>query len=151
MDPRLQKIARALAGGCLETIAKAVFTHTDLRELILVKVLHLVNEECATICRKTVGTDQASLFRRIPLATLEEFKWDACVKELETNCPFLYRLFTTVVKYSDHRNKVKCGSRHIPGVCTSIAALLKERNREMCGVQTYVSLVLFNKVEKKVC
>ena len=30
--------------------------------------------------------------------------------------------------------------------------ILKERNREMCGVQTFLSLVLFNShVQKKVC
>ena len=111
----------------METVAKAVFVHPDLRDLILGKVLHLVREECSAICRKNSGPDQVSLFRRMPLSTLQEFKRAACVQELETKCPFLYRPFTTVVKYNDHRNKVRCGS-NIPGVCMSIAALLKERN-----------------------
>ena len=39
-----------------------------------------------------------------------------------------------------------------PGLCTAVAILLKERNRVMCGVQSYVSSVLFsNNIHKKVC
>lgn len=30
----------------------------------------------------------------------------------------------------------------------SIAALLKEQNREMCGIQTYISLVPFKNAQK---
>lgn len=151
MDPLLQKVARALAGGCLETVARAVFAHTALRNLLLGKVVHLVNDECATICRKNSGSEQVSLFRKMPFSALQEFKWAACVTELEDKCPFLYRLFTTIVSHSDHRNTNKCGSNHIPGVCMCIAVLLKERNREMSGIQTYISLALFNRVPKKVC
>ena len=92
-----------------------------------------------------------SLFRKMPFSALQEFKWAACVTELEDKCPFLYRLFTTIVSHSDHHNTNKCGSNHIPGVCMCIAVLLKERNREMSGIQTYISLALFNRVQKKVC
>ena len=42
MDHDLQKIARALAGGCVDSVAKAVFAHSALRERILLKVLDLV-------------------------------------------------------------------------------------------------------------
>ena len=151
VDPLLHKIARALAGGCLETVARAVFAHTALRNLLLGKVVHLVSEECAALCRKSSGSEQVSLFRKMPLSALQEFKWAACVKELEDKCLFLYRLFTTIVGHNDHCNMAKCGSNHVPGVCMCIAVLLKERNREMTGIQTYVSLALFNRVQKKVC
>ena len=46
----------------------------------------------------------------------------------------------------------KKGDAQYPGLCTAVAVLLKERNRVMCGVQSYVSSVLFStKFHKKVC
>ena len=149
VDCDLQKVARALAGGCVKSVAKAVFAHSALREQVLLKVLDLVNTECAALCRKT-GTEGLSPFRQLPLANLEEFSWDPYIQELKLRGPFMYQLFSTLVKHSDHRNRTKCGSKHIPGICMAIATLLKERNREMSGVQTYVSLVLFNHVQKHV-
>ena len=59
MDHDLQKMSRALAGGCLDSVAKAVFAHSALRERT--KVLDLVNSECAALCRKT-GADGPSPF-----------------------------------------------------------------------------------------
>ena len=130
-------------------MARAVFAHSTLREQVLLKVLDLIDSECAALCRKA-GTDDQSPFRRLPLEKLEEFKWDTYIQELQCRGPFLLRLFSTLVKHNDHRNKTKKGLAHTPGICMSIAALLKERNREMTGVQTYVSLVLFNHVQKHV-
>ena len=64
--------------------------------------------------------------------------------------PFLLKLFRTLVQHNEHRNMTKQGPKHTPGICMSIAALLQKRNREMTGIQTYVSLVLFNQVQKQV-
>ena len=149
MDHDLQKIARALAGGCIDSVAKAVFAHSALREQILLKVLDLVNSECAALCRKT-GADGPSPFRRLPLKNVEEFSWDIYIQELKLRGPFLLKLFRTLVQHNEHRNMTKQGPKHTPGICMSIAALLQERNREMTGIQTYVSLVLFNHVQKQV-
>ena len=88
MDHDLQKIARALAGGCVDSVAKAVFAHSVLRERILLKVLDLVNSECATLCRKT-GADGPSPFRRLPLKNVEELSWDIYIQELKLRGPFL--------------------------------------------------------------
>ena len=56
-----------------------------------------------------------------------------------------------IVNRNDYRNQHKQGERHHPGICMAIATLLKERNHEMCGVQTYLSLVLFSsRVHKEV-
>ena len=150
IDSGLQKVARALAGGCINSVARAVFAHSALREQVLLKVLDLVDSECAALCRKT-GPSGPSPFRRLPVEKMEEFSWDIYTQELKLRGPFLFRIFSTLVKHNDHRNKSKQGSTHTPGICMSIATLLKERNREMTGVQTYVSLVLFNHVQKQVC
>ena len=57
-----------------------------------------------------------------------------------------YRVVT-----SDHRNEQKRADYHNPGICMSTAVLLKERNREIVGVQTHISLALFtSRVNKDV-
>ena len=108
-------------------MAKAVFAHSALRERILLKVFDMVNSECATLCQKT-GANGPSPFRQLPLKNLEEFSWDIYIQELKLRGPFLFQLFNTLVKYNDHRNMTKQSSKHIPDICMSIAALLKERN-----------------------
>ena len=135
MDHDLHKIARALAGGCVDSVAKAVFAHSALREQIPLKVLDLVNSECAALCRKT-GADGPSTFRRLPLKNVEEFSWDIYIQELKLRGPFLLKLFRTLVQHNEHRNMTKQGPKHTPDICMSIAALLQERNREMTGIQT---------------
>ena len=149
VDHDLQKIARALAGGCVDSVAKAVFAHSALRERILLKVLDLVNSECSALCRKT-GADGPSPFRQLPLKNVEEFSWDIYIQELKLRSPFLLKLFRTLVQHNEHRNMTMQGPKHTPGICMSIAALLQECNREMAGIQTYVSLVLFNHAQKQV-
>ena len=77
--------------------------------------------------------------------------WIGCTDELQRKAPVLLRVFSKIVSSNDHRNQQKCGDRHLPGICTAIAVLLKERNREMNGIQRMVSLVLFtSRVQKQV-
>ena len=80
------------------------------------------------------------------------FQWSQLVDELATNAPTLLCLLTAIVTHSDHRNQLKVSSAHHPGLCMCVAVLLKERNREMCGVQSIISLLLYQShVEKQVC
>ena len=89
-------------------------------------------------------------FHRLPLKNVEEFSWDIYIQELKLRGPFLLKLFRTLVQHNEHRNMTKQGPKHTPGICMSIAALLQEHNREITGIQTYVSHVLFNDVQKQV-
>ena len=144
LQESLVKVGAALAGGHASSIAKAVFAHSQLREHILLKVLDLICEESATLCKR----NPASSFRRIPIDSLSMFCWEHYYKELDHKAPILSRM----VKHNDHRNSKKKGTHHLPAVCMAIAILLKERNREMCGVQSLLSLVLFEShVQKRVC
>ena len=128
-------MSRALAGGCLDSVAKAVFAHSNSALRERTKVLDLVNSECAALCRKT-GADGPSTFRRLPLKNVEEFSWHIYIQELKLRGPFLLKLFRTLVQHNEHRNMTKQGPKHTPGICMSIAALLQERNQEMTGIQT---------------
>ena len=150
IDHCLTKIGRNLAGGHIPSIAKSIFAHAGLREALLLKVMDQIGSECGGVCRR--NTETPSLFQSLEVGKLDGFCWSDCISELQTKCPMLLRLLTSVVSSNDHRNAQKHSSSHHPGLCTAIAIILKERNREMCGVQTFLSLVLFNShVQKKVC
>ena len=67
------------------------------------------------------------------------FQWSALIDDLSVKAPILYRILSSVVAHSDSRNKVKLDAAHAPGLCMTTAVLLKERKREICGVQSIVS------------
>lgn len=137
----LIKIGRVLAGGHIPTIARAVFNHAPLKEEIMLKVLDAASNECGELCRK--GPNNTSCFRNIPLGKMEEFEWAQCIEELHKKAPMLLRLLSSIVQHNDHRNTSKRGDRHNPGISMAVAVLLKERNREMCGLQSLIALLLF--------
>ena len=149
LDDSLCKLGRALAGGNLSTISKLVLAHNDLREQILLRVIEMIDRECACLCQRAASPP--SIFRKIPIKSLAEFQWSGCIDELLRKAPVLLRVFSKIVSSNDHRNQQKRGDRHQPGICTAIAVLLKERNREMNGLQRMLSLVLFtSRVQKQV-
>ena len=134
-------------------MAKAVFAHYTLKKKFIEKVVEIVREECALMC----GRSRTPLFRRLPVDKAEGFSFTDCISELERMFPTLLRLLTSVVTANDARNaktRVKFRKKsihHYPGICTAAAILLKERNRELCGVQTHIALVLYHSnVKKKV-
>lgn len=53
-------------------MARAVFAHSALREQVLLKVLDLVDSECAALCQKT-GPDGPSPFCQLPVEKMEFF------------------------------------------------------------------------------
>ena len=65
------------------------------------------------------------------------------ISELQTRAPFLFKLLSKIVIHSDKRNQHKHGTVHHPGICVAVATILKERNKSMVGLQTLVSLLLF--------
>lgn len=71
--------------------------------------------------------------------------------DLESKAPTIFKIFSLIVSHSDHRNEVKKGAYHRLSICMAVATLLKERNREMCGRQSLISVALFaSQVQKKV-
>ena len=121
--------------------------HKGLYEIVVHKVFTLIDDECAALCRRA----EPSSFRKTPLNEMQDFKWSKYVEEMEEKSPLLLKLFKIIVGRSDSRNNLKRGSNHYPGICMAVAVLLKERNREMVGVQMYISLVLFTShVQKQV-
>ena len=141
------KVGRALASGHLPSLAKAVMKHEALSELIVSHITKKVDNECNSLCQRSVP----SIFRKVPVSQMTEFKWELCVEELKKSAPLMFQILSTITSKNDTRNKSKRGSAHYPGLCFACSVLLKERNREMCGIQSIVSLFLMvSGVEKKV-
>ena len=147
VSPELKKVTKALAGGNIQSISRAVFSNPRHRDEAVVQVSRIVDEECAVLCSK----NPVSLFRSMTLEQAESFSWTQAVDELKTKAPTLYHILDLAVTHSSRRNKQKKGERQFPGLCMSVAILLKERNRMMCGIQSYVSSALFSSHIQKVC
>ncbi len=127
-----------------------MFSVTALRELLIQKFISLLNDECSALCRKS--GDVPSLFRKFPVDADEPFSCERCIDELRVKAPNLLMLLFFLVSRSDHRNKTKKAEKHHPGICMALSVLLKERNREMSALQSFLSLVLFSsRVNRKVC
>lgn len=123
------------------SIAKAVLGVDDMKEAIITQLLGVLNEECRQLCRKS--DTQSPPFRSIPVDKLVEFKWESMTAELQSRAPLLYKILHSLTTRNDHRNVVKTGAAHFPGICFAAAILLKERNREMCGLQSMISLLMY--------
>lgn len=134
------KLTRALLGGDPVSIGKAALAVDGVREAIITQLLGTLNRECGTLCRK----HPESPFRKIPVDKLAGFKWSDMMTELDRDAPLLLRIIHCLVARNDARNKSKAGPARHPGICTAVAIILKERNREMCGLQSLLSLLMYS-------
>ena len=124
-----------------------MFRHPQLKEQLIDKVLDLIEGECSLLCSRS----QRGPFRCAQVTELDTFNWEHYIHEMEQKSPILLRLLKLIVSHSDHRNQQKRAEHHVPGICITTAVMLKERNREMVGVQTHISLALFtSRVHKQV-
>ena len=143
-------VVRQLIGGHAPSIASVVMGMRDVKEALLSIFTDTISDECKTLCRNL--PDHISQFRSIPVTKLVEFTWVGLIEELEAKAPTLVHLITAIVSHRDHLNKSKVGTAHYPGICAVAALLLKERNREMCGLQSLVSVMMYLcHCEKQVC
>lgn len=150
VSSELEKLARAVAGDNVKSVCRAVFAIPHLREELVSRVTRTIDDECAFLCTKRV--ELMSLFRSMSLRQAECFLWAQAIAELESKAPTLYTILNSIVTHSASRNKFKKGESQYPGICMAVAILLKERNKQMCGLQSYLSSVLFStKLHKKVC
>lgn len=108
----------------------------------------MINDECLELCKKS----PPSMFRKIHISELHKFQWQSLIDKLQIRAPILLKVFQVITSHSDSRNELKFGNVHFPAICMAIGILLKERNRQMCGVQKMLSLLLFKSgVQKQVC
>ena len=128
----------------MASISAAVYSCTALRDLLLKIILTTIDAELVDLCKRNTP----SMFCRLSIDAID---WSYCISQLELKAPTLLEMITTLVSKNDGRNKFKSGSGHFPGMCTAIAIILKERNREMCSIQMLLSLLMFtSRVQKQV-
>ena len=145
LNPNLSRIGRTLAGGHAPSIAKAVFAHPHLWELVIAKVLDLVTTECNTLCCRS--SENPSIFRSVPIESLERFSWEDCAQELKVKAPVLFQLLVTAVSHNDHRNTHKQGCHHLPlpwnmhGCCSSSSG--EEQEDVWCSNNAFFGPVQF--------
>ena len=100
----------------------------------------VVCDEFLDLCRKA----EPSIFQKCHPDTYLTFKWDDYLLELETKAPVFLQFCRAIVEHGGHRNeRKKKGRVHLPAICMTVAVLLNERNREMVGLQTCISLLLY--------
>ena len=107
LNPSLSRIGRALAGGNLAAISRAVFACEGLRDVVVQKIIATLDAELVQLCKRNMNPP--SLFRRVPIDALSEFRWCNCIAELNLKAPLLLQLVTSLVSKNDGRNKQKCG------------------------------------------
>ena len=142
-------IVEGLLMGHAPTTVTAIMRIEELKKAMFTHLLQTLSNECSSLCQKTGGS---SLFRKISLMSLSSDMWNGFMNELESKAPTLLHILVALVSFSDLRNISKVGTSHHPSICAAVAVLLKERNREMCGLQSLVSVLLYScHCEKQVC
>lgn len=71
------------------------------------------------------------------------------ISDLQSEAPVLFKLLTCVVSHSDKGNAHKHRIVHYPAISMAVATVLKERNKNMIGMQILLSLLLFKSCAQK--
>lgn len=135
------EIAWSLANNDPLSFASGIMRVKSLQEAVFLYMLEVFCTECNELCKLVGG---ASLFRKLPVTDMANIKWEDFILELDSKAPNLLHALLTIVSPRDDKNSTKVGSAHFPGLCTAVALLLKERNREMCGIQSLVSTLMYS-------
>ena len=104
---------RALAGGHITSVAKAIVKHSALREAVFLLFLDELDAECSKLCKRS----ELSAFRKLPVSKMSEFKWKVLIDELSSKAPMMLQILCTLTSANDHWNKHKSGSVHQPVIC----------------------------------
>lgn len=135
------EIAWNLANDDALSFASGIMKVESLQEAVFSCLLEVFCSECNNLCKLVGGS---SLFRELPVTNMASIRWEDFIIELDSKAPKLLLALLTIVSPRDDKNAIKVGSSHFPGLCTAIAVLLKERNREMCGIQSLVSALMYS-------
>ena len=117
------KVGRALAGGNLSSVAKAIIGHKQLHNLVFALFVDQIDSECNTLCQRT--TVPPSIFRRIPVSTLSNFDWKTCINELSAKAPHFLKILMKIACHNDHRNTKKVSSAHYPSIAMAASVILQ--------------------------
>ena len=115
----------------MPSVANAIMDHSTLSE----NGLYIKLIQCFRICQLT---KPLSSFRKIDASKCFSFQWKVLVEELSLKAPTLLKIFSSIVTANGKRKQAPDTGSHNPGLCMAVAILLKERNREMYGLQLII-------------
>ena len=84
------KLGKALAGGHLPSVAKAVIGHKQLQEEVFKLILDKVDNKCNELCRWQ--SSSLLLFRRAPLMQFVEWDKKFAIDELINKAPTILQI-----------------------------------------------------------
>ena len=94
--------------------------------------LDAINGECSNLCQRSPAN--RSLFRKIPISQLIDFKWSELVSELEARAPLLLRALSTIVSLNDQRNlSIKRVQHTLQGVVWQQLQFLRNETKRCVG------------------
>ena len=138
-----------MRAGHLPSVVDAIMNQSDLREMVMQRIVDNINLECFRVCQLTTPL---SPFRKVDASKCSSFQWKALVEDLTRKAPTLWKILSSITTSDYRRKKGAVIDTQYPGLCMAVAILLKERNREMCGLQSIISLLLYSShVDKQVC
>ncbi len=131
LDSSLQNVGRALAGGDPRSI---VLSEAAMRQHVLNRVFQEIGEECVRVCRRQPASRSHQFRWRHFLGIGLVRSWRQCAQFSFRHSRQLWRIQTTVT--------LERTEWHIIQVC--VWQQLFYWRSEMVGVQSILSLVLFN-------
>ena len=81
-------VGRARAENQLNLLAQFLFDHKFLRNLLIMKVVDVINNECLDLCRRS----QPSIFHHSHPSEYKDFQWVKYATDLESQSPVLLQL-----------------------------------------------------------
>ena len=133
------KLVGALVRHHTPSIVNAAIEIPGVKDELFSYFSHLIVTECQVLCQKK----PPSLFRHVPVEKIDDFEWEDLMKELQSRAPLLLKVLSAIVARVDPRCEKKSSTILYPAIVTAVAVLLKGRNREMCGVQSIVSCLMY--------
>lgn len=136
----MNKLANALQTRLPSIIVSTIYNVTSLKLQFKARLLQELHADCVELCKRK----KPSILRKNKYPDMVDFSWDALFEELQSRCPILLDVMSTVVKSK------KCDVIPPLGLCYAI--LMQQRNHELSVIQR-INTILFSEgnAKKQVC
>ena len=117
-----------------------LYNVTSLKLQFKARLLQELHANCVELCKRK----KPSMLRKNKYPDMVEFSWDEIFEELQSRCPILLDVLSTVV------NSKKCDVIPPLGLCYAI--LMQQRNHELSVIQRIITILLSEgNAKKQVC
>ena len=143
LPPQLSSLGKMLCRGTKKQIAKAAWKCETIRPHLYEEIVKEIHKECVYMCVKDTKKAknwkknmESSCLRKTDKESLENFSFDALLKELQVRAPlFLLVLKTAAFNSKDVNEKWKAS------ITVAAATCLRNRSRSMIAFQLLVAIL----------